>query len=110
MDRAARMNAPQATRDSAEPIEIRRTPASRSFATVRSGLGVETRTFTGLGKERKIPGWVDNPRPNKQNFKMMVTRNSAKIYQIICTCDEDDFSKYEAEFDEMLGSFQVTGA
>ncbi|HZU98652.1 MAG TPA: DUF1570 domain-containing protein [Planctomycetota bacterium] len=78
--------------------------------TLKPPSSLETRTFVGLGEEQKVPGWVDNPRPNKQKFKMMVTRNSAKIYQIICTCDEGDFEKYESEFDEMLSSFQVTGA
>ena len=49
MLRAAAMNAPQATRESAEPTEIRRTPRSVSRDKVRSGAGRETMTFTGFG-------------------------------------------------------------
>src|SRR6185436_575504 len=48
MLRAARINAPQATRASAPPTEIRRTPRSVSLETERSP-GEETKTLTGFG-------------------------------------------------------------
>ena len=43
------MNAPHATRASAEPTEIRRTPRSASFETVRFGSGRDISTLTGFG-------------------------------------------------------------
>src|SRR5258706_1222745 len=49
MLRAAQMKAPHATRASAEPTEMRRTPRPASRATERAGLGAETSTLTGFG-------------------------------------------------------------
>src|SRR5882672_12969853 len=49
MFRADCIKAPQATRASAAPTEIRRTPRALSWETEESQLLVETRTFTGLG-------------------------------------------------------------
>jgi len=43
------MNAPQATRDRAEPTDTRRTPRSVSRDIVKTLLGDETKTLTGLG-------------------------------------------------------------
>src|SRR5436190_23097180 len=49
MLRAARMKAPQATRASADPTEMRRTPRSLSRATESMGLGEDINTLTGFG-------------------------------------------------------------
>src|SRR5439155_15784733 len=50
MLRAARMNAPQATRARADPTDTRRTPRSASRASESTPLGVDINTLTGLGE------------------------------------------------------------
>src|SRR4029077_10668260 len=47
---AALMKPPQAARAKAPPTEMRRTPRSASWETVRSQLFVETSTLTGFGE------------------------------------------------------------
>jgi hypothetical protein len=71
--------------------------------------GLQTRTVTFTAKETKVPGYVDNPRPNKQKVKLLICATAAKVYEVFATCDEEQWPQYEAELNEMLASFAVTG-
>src|SRR5581483_6922230 len=73
------------------------------------GSGLETKTVMFTAKERKIQGFIEKPHEKPQKIKMLVCRTAAKIYQVMLMCDEEDWSKYEAELNEIMGSFAVTG-
>jgi hypothetical protein len=73
------------------------------------GSGKRALVVNFTGKERKFPGYYDNPRANKQKGKMMVVATAAKIYQVIIVADEDAFSTYESELQEIMNSFAITG-